>query len=214
MTIESVLKFLLEGRMRGWTLLIGICAAILTMVLPAVDENRALRHQRTELAVQLFQRRRQLAGQDAARRKAAVKLAELQEWEVRGIPAEGIHQFRKQIVDMARESQCQIRRVRVDAPVSRVWKEEDHPLKRNTSRDDTGDSPHVLQSHRVSLSLSGTLGGVRNMLDRLHAANRFVHCERLSLVPLRENRREAVLDIELLLFDLTEAPAARSGNTS
>jgi hypothetical protein len=181
------------------------------MVLPAADMNRALRTQRADLAVQLGRRRRQLAGHDAARRMAAAKLAELRQWEIRAIPADGIHQFRQEIVDMARESQCQVRRIRIDAPVSRVWKKEDHPLKRNTRRDETQDTHHLLQTHRVFLSVSGPLGGVRNLLNRLHAANRLVHCENFSLIPVRENRKETVLDLELVLFDLTEEAKGEAG---
>jgi hypothetical protein len=66
----------------------------------------------------------------------------------------------------------------------------------------------------MSLSMTGTLEAVKDLLSRLQSSNRLIHCQNFSLGPVRNNPKEVVLDLELLLFDLTEAKEDSSPNAT
>jgi hypothetical protein len=67
------------------------------------------------------------------------------------------------------------------------------------------DSPYRLNVHPLSLSVSGTLSGVKALLDRLHSTDRLIRNKSLAVYPPgQEDRRQVVMDLELNLFNLTK----------
>jgi hypothetical protein len=69
------------------------------------------------------------------------------------------------------------------------------------------ESPYMLNTSSISVSVSGSLSGIKDLLAHLQSARRLVHSKSLSLSSTRENPKELVLDLELLLFNLLEVEA-------
>jgi len=99
----------------------------------------------------------------------------------------------------------------VGEPRSRPWRRGDSLLEVDTrSAVESPDSLYVLNSWPCSLSISGTLAGVRSLLNDLESSKRLISGNRMSICPAPENREQAVMDLELTLFNLAET-AAPSG---
>ncbi len=138
------------------------------------------------------------------------KRARLDQLEKLPIAADEVYLFRQEIVDWVRDAGCQIRRVRLESPRSRPWHQADDLLQRTTTQPGRTDSSYILKMQPLSISVSGTLENVKSLLGQLRSANRLIRSTKLSMYPSRENRKQLEVDLELLLFDLTKAPAPAS----
>ena len=67
------------------------------------------------------------------------------------------------------------------------------------------ESPYSLTMHQLTISVSGTLAGIKDLLNQLGSSGWLIQRRSLSLNPVRENRNQVVMDLELMLFDLTTA---------
>jgi hypothetical protein len=115
--------------------------------------------------------------------------------------------FRQEVVDWARNAGCQIRRIRVGTPRSQPWKEGNSPLESTANKPQNVDSGYVLRMQPLSLLVSGRLTNVKGLLAQLRSTDRLVQSRKLSLHSTREDPNQLVLEIELMLFDLTKAEA-------
>ena len=205
---ETIIQRCLWGRGRFWLLIILICGMSVTVILPATDEYSDSRECRARLTSRLAEMRQQIANIDQLKRTAADKRARLEELEVINIPADDLHVFRREIVTWARNSGCQVRRIRVGEPQSRPWHQGDTLLEMDArSTAEKSDSSYSLNSWPCSLSILGTLPGVRSLLNDLESSKRLISGKRMSLRPTPENREQVVMDLELTLFNLAEAVA-------
>ena len=68
--VEATLRSMLEGRRRGWTVIILISLVMLVLGLPAVDEYIALRQREQELSVAYRAEQSQLEQREALTRQA------------------------------------------------------------------------------------------------------------------------------------------------
>ena len=206
MTIRTLLQRCVEDRARRWAVIIPILGIGLAVVLPAADKNTDLRKRQTEWRAKVAKIRHEVAGLDVVRQTAQRKRAERDGWRSRAVSAENVHQFRQQVVALARDSGCQIRRVHVGTSQTRPFKEGDDPLGQAKNSRPTRKPPaFALETQTLTMSVSGNLESVRKMLVQLDAADRMVHTKSFTLAPSREDRRNVVLDLELLLFGLTAA---------
>ena len=138
-------------------------------------------------------------------RTAAERRKKLADLEARTVSVEQAHLFRQEVVEFVRESECQVREIHLAEPSSRVFREGDSPLEqRSSGKRNRDESPYILNTQPLSLSITGTLPSVKNLLSRLQATEKMIYSKSLSLVPSRENREEVALNLELLLFDLTK----------
>ena len=208
---ETVIRRCLRGRARLWLLITLICGVGVTIILPGTDAYSDSRQCRAQLAARLAEMRQQVANIDRLRRNAVEKRIRRQELEALNIPADGLHLFRREIVSWARNSGCQVRRIHVGEPRSRPWRRGDSLLEVDArSATKKPDSLYVLNSRPCSLSISGTLAGVKSLLNDLESSKRLIGGNKMSLRPTPDNRAEAVMDLELTLFNLAET-AAPSG---
>ena len=67
------------------------------------------------------------------------------------------------------------------------------------------DSSYLLNSWPCSLSISGTLAGVKRLLNDLESSKRLIGGTKMSLRPTPQNGEQVVMDLELTLFNLAQA---------
>ena len=56
----------------------------------------------------------------------------------------------------------------------------------------------------VKVESFNPLSSIKELVGRLYAEQRLAHTRRFALHPAAGNRKEAILDLELVLFDLAE----------
>ena len=204
MTIRPLLQRCVEGRTRLWAVIIPILGIGLAVILPAADKNSELRRHQAEWKAKVAKIRHEVAELDDVRRAAEQRQAKLDAWRSRAVSVENVHAFRQQVVALARDSGCQIRRMNVGAAQSKPWMDGDDPLGQTKRKRRTKKPPtHAIQTQSMSMTVSGDLQGVRKMLTQLDAAERMIHTKSFTLNPSREDQGGVVLDLELLLFGLT-----------
>lgn len=203
--IRTILQRFLDSPTRHWAIIIAVLAIGLTTVLPAADELNKSRQDRAQLEELAARLRSEVADLEDVRRKAEEKLERLGELEALAVAADQVPLFRQEIVDWARTAGCQVRRIRLESPRSQGWQEGDSLLESTAAKRRNLDSPYVLQMQPLSVSVSGTLPKVKNLLTQLHSSDRLIQFISLSVSPSRDNRKEVVLNVELMLLDLTKA---------
>jgi len=208
--IESVLRKFLESRRSRVIVIIGTFGIGLATVLPLADEYLALRDRREHLKVELSGAQQAAKALPRFEKRVHQQIRTLENWQSQTVPAGQVHEFRRSVVDLVRETGCQIRRVHTDAAHTRPWSEGDDPLKvRNVRSKKKDDSHFELTSQSFVLEISGTLPQIEAVLSQLHREGKLAHTRHFVLRPVGRNRKEVVLELELLLFDLT-----RKTNTS
>jgi Tfp pilus assembly protein PilO len=212
---KTILRRFLDNPARRWAVIFAILGIGLTAVLPAADELNKSRRDRTQLEQLAARMRSDVAGLERVRSEATRKREGLGKLEALAVAGDQVPVFRQEIVDWAREAGCQVRRVRLDSPRSQGWHEGGSLFELSSARRTKLDSPYVLQMQPLSVSVSGTLSKVRQLLNKLHSTDRLIQCRSLSVCPSRDDRREVVLNVELVLFGLTRAeePAGSARNT-
>lgn len=205
MTIRPILQRFLDSSARHWAIIVAILVIGLTTVLPAADELSRSRQDRAQLEERAARMRSEVADLDELRRKARDEHNHLRELEALTVSADQVPLFRQQIVDWARKSGCQVRRTRLESPRSREWQEGDRLFGSIPAKRKKLDSPYLLEMQPLSVSVSGTLSEVKHLLAQLHSTDRLIQCRNLSVSSSSDNRKEVVLNLELMLFDLTKA---------
>lgn len=202
--IKTILRSFLDHPSRHWGIIVAISAIGLTAVLPAADELNRSRQSRAQLEEDAARMRREVADLEGVRQKAEEKQQRLSELEALAVAADQVPLFRQEIVDWARKSGCQVRRIRLESPRSREWQKGDRLSEPASAKRKKPDSSYVLKMQPLSVSVSGTLPKVKRLLAELHSTDRLIQCKNLTISPSRDNQKEVVLNIELMLFDLTE----------
>jgi hypothetical protein len=191
---------------RRW-LIVAIVTALLAVaaVLPTVDLYLINRASRSDLTLRL-QAARQTAEQlpDFEKRAAQLK-EELRELEDRTVEEDNLARFRSQLVDAARESGCQIRRLEVGTATRRPWKERDQPLAESPAAGRA--TPFFLERRNVVLAVDGTMPAIHDLLARLEKERTMSHPHRLMMQPANGTVETVTLEIELWLFALSRTAA-------
>ncbi|MEN1680101.1 MAG: hypothetical protein AAGJ46_10945 [Planctomycetota bacterium] len=194
-----------ESRHRTLIVIGATLVAALVTVLPQVDQYLDLRAEQDEKAEQLVE-----AGQTAEllaglRERVTATTAQREALESRTLRADAVPRWRNTLVNMVRESGCTVRRISLGAVRTRRWRENDWPLadpKDNTAGKDT---PFALETRPVSLSVTGSIGEVRDLLARIESDGMLVHASGLEMRPTRQDGREVQMELELWCFALERA---------
>ena len=204
--IEAILQRCLTSRRRRWAVIILTLGLGVVVILPATDEYSDSRDCRRRLRTHVADAHSDVAALDRLRQVADQKRTRLNQLEALAVPTDQVHLFRQEIIGWARGAGCQVRRIRTESPQSRPWHIGDSlPDTTAGGSRSMDDSPYRLNMHPLSLSVSGTLSGVKSLLDRLHSTDRLIRNRTLSIHPPgQDNRKQVVMDIELNLFNLTK----------
>jgi len=201
--ITETLQRHLDGKRRRITVIIGTLVVGLAVGLPAADEYFALRDRCDRLSRNLQTNREAVAQLAKVEQTANKKQAALAEFEAKLADDKGLNDFRSWVIDQVREAGCQMRKVRAGTAASRRWREDANPLEVGTN--EGSETPFALKTVGFSISASGQLANVKDLLLRLNKANKLIHAKRFVLRPEATGGRELVLELDWLLFDLQEA---------
>jgi hypothetical protein len=135
--------------------------------------------------------------------QVAAELAQLKVFEARTTDDDSLPVLRGKLVDLAKETGCNIRRLSVGTAASRPWNPGDDPINPTAAGKPGESAPvFVLEWRPVSISLSGTSAALRTMLDRIAATGMLMHAQSLEMYPANASRQTLSLDMELWYFTL------------
>jgi hypothetical protein len=201
--IEQTLRRFCESSYRGLIVIAGTFAVGLVLVIPLVDVYRAGLAEKETLLAELDSAKQVAAELDVFQSRVGQKLAELAAIEARTTNDDSMPALRGKLVDLAKETDCNIRRLSVGAVSSRPWRPgEDPTLPGGATKSDEPGTGFVLEWRPVSISVSGTSANLRTLLERIAAADMLMHTKSLEMYPSSPNRQSLTLDMELWYFTL------------
>lgn len=205
MSSQNLVDRFCESRHR-WLIVTGVTfVAALATVLPQVDQYLSLLADEDAKTKELLEAGQTAELLEGMRVRVATTTDELTALESRTLPADGVSAFRNGLVDIVRESGCQVRRIGVGSVRTRQWHEHDDPLSEGKNAEGP-KSPFKLETRPVNLAVTGSMSEVRNLLTKIDESPMMTYAHGLTLKPA--GRGDSVqLDIELWCFALSRGKA-------
>ena len=203
---DSLIRKFCESRYRWLIVATATLLVALAAVLPLVDDFFDKRTSRSDLASTLEEARRTAAQLPAFEKQVAEVRRQLTALEVRTVDESSLPQFRSRLVDLVRESGCQIRRIEVSLPAKRAWMNPDNPLA-ETQPTSGAATPFSLERRNVILAVDGAMTAVQDLLARLEKEQHLGHPRRLNMQPVSGSGETVTLELELWLFALSRKAA-------
>jgi hypothetical protein len=203
---DSLARKFCESRHRWLIVATATGLVALAALLPMVDDFFDKRTSRSELSEELAAARLTAQSLPAYEKETQAVQKDLQALEVRTVDEEGVARFRSKLVDVVRDSGCQIRRIEVGAPSRRPWKDKDEPLAELASPAGAA-TPFVLERRSVTLAVDGNLTAIQDFLGRLEKEQTLSHPRRLHVQAVSPSGETVTLELELWLFALSRTAA-------
>jgi hypothetical protein len=201
---ESIVRRFCESPRRK--LIVSIVTILLSVVVivPLVDEYFDKKESRRTLAEELDNARQTAERLPILEKQVEEVVGRLTALEQRSVSEDLLSGYRSRLVDMIRESSCQIRRLDVAAPTRRTWKERDNPFNEGNPSDSSGKAtPFSLERRSIHLSVNGRTHDLYALLDRLQQDTTLAHPERIELRSDGQNTETVTMELEMLLFALS-----------
>ena len=202
--IEQALRSFCEARHRTLIVIVGTFMVGLLLVLPLVDVLLNGHDEKEALLAELDSAKAIAAGLKSLEAQVKIKLAELGLQEARTVDDASMPALREKLVDLAKETDCSVRRITVGAPSAREWKPGETPIGLVSPKQADSTTPFKLEWRPVSLSLSGTSSSLRSMLERVNASGMLVHAKSFEMYPSSPTRQTLTLDLELWYYTLAK----------
>jgi hypothetical protein len=206
MNSSPVRKFC-ESRYRWPIVATATVLVALATVLPQADEYYDNRNSRNGLSEELVRASDTAAALPKYEVRATEVKLELDALELRAVDDAGLARYRSRLVDLVRESGCQIRQIEVGVATRRPWKVGDDPLVESQeapSKDSaTGFS---LERRSVLLAVDGAMPAIHDLLTRLEQERTLSHPHRLQLQPASTGGESVMLELEVWLYSLSRSP--------
>jgi len=201
---ESLIRKFCESSHRKLIVSIVTILLGLAVLTPLVDEYFDNKESRRALAEELENARQTAEQLPSLEKQVAAVVAELEILEGRSVSEDTVSAYRTRLVDMIRESSCQIRRLDLAQPIRRPWKEGDSPLVEGNKSDSSGKAtPFSLERRGIQLSVSGRTHDIYTLLERLQKDTTLAHPERLQIHSDGQNGETVTMELEMLLFALS-----------
>jgi hypothetical protein len=201
--IEQTLRRFCETPYRWLIVIAGTFVVGLVLVMPLVDAYRAGRSEQEALLTELESAKQVAAGLKTFQRRVAEKATQLNAFEARTVDEESLPELRGKLVDLAKETNCNIRRLSPGTPGARPWIPGDDPIAPvGGAKPGEADSGFTLAWQPMSISLSGTSATLRALLEKIAADGMLMHTKSFELYPSSGNRQSLTLDMELWYFTL------------
>jgi hypothetical protein len=139
---------------------------------------------------------------DELEQRALRQRESLRSLEAKCVPPERLTVFRGEVVELARQTMCQIQRINAGESRQRPWRKGDNPLSTEPSGGASPEGNYVLRSQPLSITVSGNLANLRTFLERMLARDVLIYGSQFSLRPTEADPSEALLELECRLFDL------------
>ncbi len=209
---ESVLRNFCESRYRRLIVIIGTLVLGLAVTIPLVDDYFDNQESHAALTEELVCARQTTERLPQFREKFSELNRQVAELEARSVGEASLGNYRSQLVEVVRESGCQMRRITVSNPSRQAWLENDTPLRttRSAGREKPKTTPFVLERHSIVLAVDGTTTSLNALLEHLQSDSKFVHPHRLTMNTTGQEGTKVTAEIELWLFALTRASKKKS----
>jgi hypothetical protein len=175
--------------------------------MPIVDVYYAGNAEKTGLEEELASASGIAAQMPTYERRVAEKLAQLTALEDRAVDEDSLPALRGRLLELAKETNCSIRRFNVGAANSRPWLVGDDPLATRIdaaakNKDGESGTGFVLEWRPVNLSLTGSSADLRALIERITASEKFMHMKSLEMFPASPSRQSLTLEMELWFYTL------------
>jgi hypothetical protein len=205
--VEQILWRFLEYRKRKQAVIIATMVTGLVAVWPAADEYIAARSRYSDARSELEETERQIENLPKFTQLLEKRKLELANLEKQTFSQDAAQTLRSELQQMIRETDCQMRNVRLGDPISRDWTTNDDPVTLVNMADRGTSTPFQLVTRQMSLQITGTMPNLSRFLERLSKLNGLVHTKSISLRRTSQQSTNTSLDMEILLFDLARRPA-------
>jgi hypothetical protein len=204
---DSLIRKFCESRHRWVIVATATGLVALVALLPMVDDYFDKRNSRNDLSEELAAARRTAELLPVYEKQAAKVGKELAALETRAVDEAGLARFRSRLVDVVRDSGCQIRRIEVGVPTRRPWKENDEPLSELGEPTGEGATPFSLERRSVILAVDGSMSAIHELISELEKDQTISHSHRLQLQAAGGGGESVTLELELWLFALSRTAA-------
>jgi hypothetical protein len=194
-----------SSRHRLWIVIIATLLTSVTTVWPIADDYKAARQRRELLTSTLRATLDDIEGIDRFSQVHVERSIKLDGLDAKTIGHEELQAFRNGVVEIARESGCRVRSIKVGQAATRPWKIGEPVLNVATTQKPT-NRDFTLTTLPMHLSIAGDLEELNGLLQRMHDGTKVLHTKTFQLKPAGQGEPEQViLEMDLLLFDLSEA---------
>jgi hypothetical protein len=201
---ETIVRRFCESPRRKLIVAIVTILMGLAIITPLVDEYFDKKESREALTEELDNARKTAALVPSLEKRVAAVVSELSAMEARSVSADTVSGYRTRLVDMIRESGCQIRRLDVAPPTVRQWQEGDSPLAEGNGSDSSGKAtPFSLERRSIQLSVNGKTQDIYSLLEQLQKDNTLAHPQRIQIQSDGQSVDTVTMEIEMLLFALS-----------
>lgn len=205
---DSPIRRFCESRFRWLIVATATALVALAAVWPQADEYFDNRASRSELAEELDRARETAAALPVYEQRAAIVGAELEALQSRAVDDESLARFRSRLVDLVRESGCQIRQIEVGPATRRAWREGDDPLAEPAEgAGKPGATGFSLERRTVTLAVDGAMPAIYDLLARLDEEHTLSHPHRLQMQPASTGGETVMMELELWLYSLSRTPS-------
>ncbi len=205
---ESPIRRFCESTHRKLIVVIVTTLVGLAVLIPLADDYFDKKESRRTLAEELDSARQTVASLPTYEQRANEMTQQLGEYEARSVSQQSVSEYRSKLVNLIRDSNCQMRRLDLGTPTSRPWLENDNPLKRPIVQGTkVKKTPFTLERRSVVLLVDGTMDSIRSLLDKLHEDETFAYPSRLNLHAAGRQGGTVTLELELWLFALGRSKA-------
>ncbi len=200
---DTVLRRFCESPRRGLIVTIATILLGLVVLTPLVDDYFDSRERYAALRdeIGLAREEAELLPQLVQQTERVVE--QLASQESRCVSESTLSDYRSHLVEMVRDSGCQIRRLELSSPIERPWKGEDNPLQEGSSNSLSGsETPFLLERRSVQLSVNGRTAGLYDLLEKLQQDSKLAYPERMEILSDGQEGEELTMELELWLFAL------------
>ena len=200
---ESLLREFCESRNRWLIITIVTLALGLVIVLPIADDYFDNQENCRALDEELVHAKEAAASLPKFQQRVEALNKQVAELESLAVNDDTVGKYRSRLVDLVRETGCQMRRIDVNEAYRRPWMEEDLPLAEKQPRGKEGrPTPFVLDRRSVLLTVDGSTASIYALLEKLREGSTFMHLRRLKLNAANHVGNKVTMEIELWLFSL------------
>ena len=204
--IEPLLRRLVQHERRKSIVIVVTILTGLLVVLPAADEYNAARGRVNAAKGQLLEIQSQANDLPHFQKLFQVKAADLKKLESQAVSESVAERLQNELVEMVRQSGCTMRLIRPGDPLRRDWTTKDHAVRSLNVTDRGENTPYQLETRQISLSVTGSMPNVLEFLAHIHRLEQFIHSRQISLKRADEGGNTAILDMDLVLFNLIKKP--------
>ena len=201
---ESPIRKFCESSHRNLIVVIVTTLVGLLVLIPMVDDYFDKKESRRALVEELDHARKTAKALPALEERVAKLTAVMRQFEERSVSQQSLSLYRSKLVEMIRDSGCQVRRLDVGNPKRRPWRINDNPLEKSAGAGSAASkTPFLLERRDVALTVDGSMDNIRELLERLYKDKTFAYPQQLNLHGISRRGGSVTLDLELWLFALS-----------